>query len=100
MRRGVHQTNSAFFVWIVASAVAQLAVGCWLLAIGVNFVCGRRARCGRRRRCTAAMQMSGGSQLVNAVNTLRLLRRWMQMLTFTLDRRWPTRLNNLQMMDG
>jgi arsenical resistance protein ArsH len=32
-------------------------------------------------RCLAVMQVSGGSQSFNAVNTLRLLGRWMRMVT-------------------
>ena len=32
-------------------------------------------------RCVAVMQVSGGSQSFNVVNTLRLLGRWMRMLT-------------------
>ena len=48
----------------------------------------------------AVMQVSGGSQSFNAVNQLRVLGRWMRMITIPNQSSVPRPMSNLTMRDG
>jgi len=48
----------------------------------------------------ALMQVSGGSQSFNALNQMRVLGRWMRMLTSPTSRRWPRPGRNSTRLDG